>query len=134
MSQALSSLAMDLMRMQQTSPGQPSDAHIAAVPPHVADSFETMMQRGVMGPSSETGDTAGTMISELVRGEDAAIQYVSNDMMYMMQNASSMSTGELTASAIQLQVEAASLQVDMQMKMSVVTSSKDAIETLMKNQ
>jgi len=125
---------MDLMRMQPTSPGQPSDDRIAAVPPHVADSFEAMMQRGVMGQSSENSDTAGTMISALVRGEDAAIQYVSNDMMYMMQNAGSMSTGELTASAIQLQVEVASLQVDMQMKMSVVTSSKDAIETLMKNQ
>jgi type III secretion inner rod protein HrpB2 len=52
----------------------------------------------------------------------------------MMNNVDSMSMGEITAAAMQLQIEAASLQVDMQTKMSVVTSSKDAIETLMKNQ
>jgi type III secretion inner rod protein HrpB2 len=52
----------------------------------------------------------------------------------MIHNVDAMSPGELTASVVQLQIEAASLQVDMQMKMSVVTSSKDAIETLMKNQ
>ncbi|KER67578.1 hypothetical protein HR51_32565 [Burkholderia cepacia] len=123
-----------MMRMQPTSAAHLPDVHLAPVPAHVAGSFEAMMQRGVMGPSSGAGDSAGTMISALVRGEDAAFQYVSNDMLYMIHNVDSMSPGELTASAIQLQIEAASLQVDMQMKMSVVTSSKDAIETLMKNQ
>ncbi|WP_412025854.1 type III secretion protein HrpB2 [Burkholderia cepacia] len=134
MNQALSSLAIDLMRTQPASATPHPDARLAPVPEHVAGSFEAMMQRGVMGPSSGGGDTAGTMISELVRGEDAAIQYVSNDMLYMIHNVDSMSMGELTAATIQLQIEAASLQVDMQMKMSVVTSSKDAVETLMKNQ
>ncbi|RQS15881.1 hypothetical protein [Burkholderia sp. Bp8998] len=134
MNQALSSLMLDMMRIQPTSiPHQP-DVHVAPVSAHVADSFEAMMQRGVMGPSSGTGDSAGTMISEIVRGEDAAFQTVSNDMLYMIHNVDAMSPGELTASVVQLQIEAASLQVDMQMKMSVVTSSKDAIETLMKNQ
>ena len=40
----------------------------------------------------------------------------------------------VAAAAIQVQLESASLQVDMQTKMAVVTSTKDAIETLMKNQ
>ncbi|HEY4353267.1 MAG TPA: type III secretion protein HrpB2 [Paraburkholderia sp.] len=136
MDQPLSALALQAALAQQPALAgvEVSGGPAAAVPPHLADSFDAMMQRGVMGPAAPSADTSGTMVSELVRGQDAAFQYVSNDMLYMMNNVDSMSMGEITAAAMQLQIEAASLQVDMQTKMSVVTSSKDAIETLMKNQ
>ncbi|MFC0402809.1 type III secretion protein HrpB2 [Paraburkholderia rhizosphaerae] len=133
MNDSLSILAFQAA-LSQTGAAVTHAAAAAPVPAHVAGSFEAMMQRGVMGPGTPSEDTSGTMISEMVRGEDLALQYVSNDMLYMINNVDSMSMGELTAASIQLQIEAASLQVDMQTKMSVVTSSKDAIETLMKNQ
>ncbi|MCP1119707.1 hypothetical protein [Robbsia andropogonis] len=109
--------------------GEPEIASLA----HQGNNFAEMMRTSRVGPSAPTGD-AGTVISKLVEGEDEAFTYVSNDMLYMLNNANSMSMGELTTAMTQVQVEAASMQVDLQMKMSVVNSSKDAIETLMKNQ
>ncbi|MFP3247944.1 MAG: serine kinase, partial [Paraburkholderia sp.] len=78
--------------------------------------------------------TTGTLVSEVVRGEDTALQSVSNDMLFMLQNSSGMSMQQLTAATMAIQVESTNMQVDLQTKMAVVNSSKDALETLMKNQ
>ncbi|WP_410842842.1 hypothetical protein [Paraburkholderia sp.] len=40
----------------------------------------------------------------------------------------------MTAATMAIQVESTNMQVDLQTKMAVVNSSKDALETLMKNQ
>jgi len=104
------------------------------VPQALTGKFEALMQHQVVQAPPPHTDETSTMISNLMVSEDQAYQYVSNDMVFMLNNASAMSPNELTAAAIQVQVESASLQVDMQIKMSVVTSSKDAIDTLMKNQ
>ena len=106
----------------------------APVPQHVADSFAQMMETSVMAPPAPKGSKTGAMMSEIVRGQDQAFQTVANDALYMMDNCDLMNVNELTAAAVQVQLESASLQVDMQTKMGVVTSTKDAIETLMKNQ
>jgi type III secretion inner rod protein HrpB2 len=45
-----------------------------------------------------------------------------------------MTLNEIAASSMQMQIETTSLQVDMSMKISVVESSKGALETLIKNQ
>jgi type III secretion inner rod protein HrpB2 len=52
----------------------------------------------------------------------------------MLHNAGDMSFNQIAAASVQMQIETASLQVDMSMKISVVESSKGALETLMKNQ
>jgi type III secretion inner rod protein HrpB2 len=69
-----------------------------------------------------------------VLSEDEALQTVSNDALYMLHNAGDMSFNQIAAASVQMQIETASLQVDMSMKISVVESSKGALETLMKNQ
>lgn len=104
------------------------------VPQALAGKFEGMMQPQVATAPVSSPDETSSMISDLVTNEDQAYQYVSNDLVFMMNNVDSMSANQLTTAAMQIQLETASLQVDMQVKMSVVTSSKDAIETLMKNQ
>jgi type III secretion inner rod protein HrpB2 len=104
------------------------------VSPQQSSSFEAMMQNGVMGPAARSSDPTGTLVSEVVRGEDAALQSVSNDMLFMLDNSSSMSMQDLTAASLAIQIETTSMQVDMQTKMAVVNSSKAALETLMKNQ
>lgn len=106
----------------------------AAVPPHEADSFERMMQRGVSAPPAPHGSEAGSLASKLVLSEDEALQTVSNDALYMLHHADEMSFNQIAAASVQMQIETASLQVDMSMKISVVESSKGALETLMKNQ
>jgi type III secretion inner rod protein HrpB2 len=55
-------------------------------------------------------------------------------MLYMISNAERMSMPQLTAATLQVQLETAGMQVDLQTKLAVVTSSKDALDTLMKNQ
>lgn len=105
-----------------------------AVPPHEAASFEQMMQRGVSAAPEPHGSKAGSLATELILSEDAALQTVSNDALYMLHHADEMSFNQIAAASVQMQIETSSLQVDMSMKISVVESSKGALETLMKNQ
>ncbi len=104
------------------------------VPSHEAASFEQMMQRGVTAAPEPHGSKAGSLASELIISEDQALQTVSNDALYMLNHANQMSFNQIAAASVQMQIETASLQVDMSMKISVVESSKGALETLMKNQ
>lgn len=114
----------------------PATAGTTAQPvsPQLAASFEAMMQNGVMTPAIPNADPAGTMVSEVLRGEDTAMQAVSNDMLFMLNNSNGMSMQELTSATMAIQIESTSMQVDLQTKMAVVNSSKEALETLMKNQ
>lgn len=104
------------------------------VDPQRAARFAELMAHDRLGSVRPVEHDGSAVISEMVRNEDIAMQYVSNDVLFLMQHANGMSMNQFATAAMQVQVEAASLQVDMQAKMAVVTSSKDAIETLMKNQ
>ncbi|MFM0040894.1 type III secretion protein HrpB2 [Paraburkholderia sediminicola] len=131
-------ITLSMLQMQAAA-AQAAQASAAGtvgqpVSPQLSSSFEAMMQNGVMGPATHGSDPAGTLVSEVVRGEDTALQSVSNDMLFMLQNSSSMSMQELTTASMAIQIESTSMQVDMQTKMAVVNSSKEALETLMKNQ
>jgi type III secretion inner rod protein HrpB2 len=100
----------------------------------LAARFSALMAHDRVSVTPVSSVDAGAMVSDLLHSEDMAMQYVSNDMLFMLEHANGMTMRQFSASAMQVQIEAGSLQVDMQVKMSVVTSSKDAIETLMKNQ
>ncbi|WP_175872470.1 hypothetical protein [Burkholderia sp. BCC0397] len=113
-------------------PGVPALPVVA--PPHEVASFEQMMTSGVTAPPKPQGSEAGSLATHLVLSEDEALQTVSNDALYMLHNAGDMSFNQIAAASVQMQIETASLQVDMSMKISVVESSKGALETLMKNQ
>ncbi|MEW6343394.1 MAG: serine kinase [Pseudomonadota bacterium] len=128
-------ITLSMLQMQAAMAQAPAAVTNARpAPPQQAASFEAMMQNGVMGPGAPNEDTTGTLVSEVVRGEDTALQSVSNDMLFMLQNSSGMSMQQLTAATMAIQVESTNMQVDLQTKMAVVNSSKDALETLMKNQ
>ncbi|MFM0039064.1 hypothetical protein PQQ73_32705 [Paraburkholderia strydomiana] len=138
MNLSLPMLELPQMLMQGAA-GAGAGASGAALPPihaapHEVASFEQMMQRGVLAPPQPHGSHAGSLASQLVLSEDEALQTVSNDALYMLNNANQMTLNEIAASSMQMQIETTSLQVDMSMKISVVESSKGALETLMKNQ
>jgi type III secretion inner rod protein HrpB2 len=113
----------------------PSD--LSLLPPvdsPLAARFDALMAQDRVGLVSPPSADSGSMIADLLRSEDLSMQYVSNDMLFMLEHSNAMTVRQFSAAAMQVQIEAGSLQVDLQAKMSVVTSSKDAIETLMKNQ
>jgi type III secretion inner rod protein HrpB2 len=128
-------ITLSMLQMQAAAAQAPAAVPVGqSVSPQLSSSFEAMMQNGVMGPATHGSDPTGTLISEVVRGEDTALQSVSNDMLFMLHNSSSMSMQELTSASMAIQIESTGMQVDMQTKMAVVNSSKSALETLMKNQ
>ncbi|WP_181885560.1 type III secretion protein HrpB2 [Trinickia dinghuensis] len=115
------------VQVDPPAPLPPIDAPLAA-------RFSKLMAHDRLPPVQAPESESGAWIGQLLRNEDMAIQYVSNDMLFILQHENSMTISQFGAAAMQVQIEAGSLQVDLQAKMSVVTSSKDAIETLMKNQ
>jgi type III secretion inner rod protein HrpB2 len=116
------------MTLQAAGPSVPEIA------PDAAERFAALMQQGQLVPATNPSDSGGNVATELVRNEDAALQSVANDIDYLMQHVDSMTMSQFTAASMQVQIEAGSLQVDMQTKLSVVTSSKEALDSLMKNQ
>lgn len=99
-----------------------------------ADKFKALMQHGHVVAPTDAGADSTSIVSRMIGAQDHAMQQVPLDMAYLMQNQDTMSTQQFVASAIQVSMEATMMQVDMQSKMAVVKSSKDSIETLMKNQ
>lgn len=99
-----------------------------------ADAFRAMAHTSRMTPPHAPETDTGALVSRLARSQDAAFRTVSDDMLYMISNAERMSMPQLTAATLQVQLETAGMQVDLQTKLAVVTSSKDALDTLMKNQ
>lgn len=53
---------------------------------------------------------------------------------YLNLHANEMTMNQMFAASLQASAEATAMQIDMQAKMGVVTSTKDAIGSLMKNQ
>lgn len=112
---------------QQTSSATPVTAASG-------DKFAALMQQGQLtAPLDGTGN-AQTIVSKLVTEQDDALQQVPADIGFLMENQGSMTANQFTAAALHVSTEATMLQVNMEVKMAVVKSSKDAVETLMKNQ
>ena len=97
------------------------------------DTFQNMAQNSRMTAPEAPGQTEN-VVSQLAQAEDTQIQSASNDALFVMQQMPYMSVQQLSAASMQVQVEMGSLTADLQAKMSVATSTKDSIETLMKNQ
>jgi type III secretion inner rod protein HrpB2 len=100
----------------------------------LADKFAALYDRGHMAPPQAHGMDTETMISKIVRDQDVATQAVSNDALYMIHSMPQMTMQQSFAAETQVMMEASGLQCDMQVKLAVVTSTKDAIGTLMRNQ
>ena len=125
-------MEVNLMQTLQALTQQPTSSG-TSVTAESGDKFAALMQQGqltapVDGPDSQS------LVTKLVTDQDNALQQVPADITFLMEHQSSMSTNQFTAAALQVSSETAMLQVNMEVKMAVVKSSKDAVETLMKNQ
>lgn len=100
----------------------------------LADKFQALYQHGHAAAPQNHGMDTETMISKVVRDQDVMTRAVSNDAMFMMHEMPHMTTQQGFAAQTQVMLEASGLECDMQVKLAVVTSTKDAIGTLMRNQ
>ncbi|KVA24595.1 type III secretion protein HrpB2 [Burkholderia ubonensis] len=105
----------------------------AEVPPDVAGRFQALMSNATPTPPVAHAHDANA-VSKLVETSDAAIKQTLDNAAYLSQHANDMSMNEMFAASIQASAEATAMQIDLQAKMGVVTSTKDAIGSLMKNQ
>ncbi|KVN39658.1 serine kinase [Burkholderia pyrrocinia] len=114
----------------------PANAPAAAmpdVPAEVAGRFQALMANATPTPPVSHAQE-GSAISKLVETSDAAIKQTLDNAAYLSQHADDLSMNQMFAASIQASAEATAMQIDLQAKMGVVTSTKDAIGSLMKNQ
>ncbi|WP_423760235.1 type III secretion protein HrpB2 [Burkholderia sp. NLJ2] len=101
---------------------------------HLAEKFSALMRKAPMEPVHASQNAGLETVSRLAAAQDAEIQHSVNDVADVERRAPMLSLSEVNVETIRLTYEIASTQLDMEAKMSVVNSSKTAIETLMKNQ
>lgn len=125
-------MEVNLMQTLQALTQQPTSSG-TSVTAESGDKFAALMQQGQLTAPVDGADSQ-SLVTKLVTDQDNALQQVPADITFLMERQSSMSTNQFTAAALQVSSETAMLQVNMEVKMAVVKSSKDAVETLMKNQ
>lgn len=105
----------------------------APVPAEVAGRFQALMSNAVPTPPLAHAQETSA-IAKLVETSDAEIRKVLDNVEYLNLHANEMTMNQMFAASLQASAEATAMQIDMQAKMGVVTSTRDAIGSLMKNQ
>lgn len=105
-----------------------------AVSQDATQRFGALMASGPMAVPASPVNTQPNPVASIAHAQDAAIRKVGNDAVWLSNNLSGLSVDRVFAATMLVQVETASLAVDMQVKMATITASKDALSTLMKNQ
>ncbi|MBN3807423.1 serine kinase [Paraburkholderia sp. Ac-20336] len=107
----------------------------AAAPQALVDKFQAMMANPTPNAVPEVHQIGHTdIVTKAVKEQADYYHAVPNDVLYMSQHASTLSMQHLASADMTVQLEIASLNMDLQVKMATVQSSKDAVQTLMKNQ
>ncbi|TKC86939.1 serine kinase [Trinickia terrae] len=126
---AASQFHYEIARATETAAQEASPA-----PQALADKFQAMMAQATPAvPAAHPGEHAN-IVTKAVEEQADYYRQVPNDVMYMTQHMSALSMERLAAADMTIQLEIASLNADLQVKMATVQSSKDAVQTLMKNQ
>lgn len=100
----------------------------------LVDKFQAMMAQGTPHvPEAHPGEHAN-IVTKAVEEQADYYRQVPNDVLYMSQHMNGLSMQRLAAADMTIQLEIASLNMDLQVKMATVQSSKDSLQTLMKNQ
>ncbi|VWC38170.1 type III secretion protein HrpB2 [Burkholderia lata] len=102
--------------------------------PELGDKFRMLMERASMTPPSH--DTAGqpSPVANAIAAQDAQFMKTIEDVQRLPEEMPGMSLTEMTDRSVQMMFELANMQMNMQVKMSLVESSKSSVQTLMKNQ
>jgi type III secretion inner rod protein HrpB2 len=116
-----------------TTPEAVPATQTAQAPQHLVDKFQAMLAQVEPNPHAVHG-AGQNIVTKAVEEQSDYYRQVPNDVLYMSQHMSSLSMERIAAADMTVQLEIASLNADLQVKMAAVQSSKDAVQTLMKNQ
>ncbi|MGS0891223.1 type III secretion protein HrpB2 [Burkholderia stagnalis] len=109
----------------------------AAASPDAArlgDKFSALMANAPMAPPEQAGSHLSSTVAKAVEAQDAQFQHAIQDIGKLTADLPGMSMTEMTNRTIQMMYEMSSMQMNMQVKMSLAESSKSSVQTLMKNQ
>ncbi|MBN3857574.1 serine kinase [Paraburkholderia sp. Ac-20340] len=124
----------DIDRILDTGSG----THASTPPAALAERFQALLEQepGAQASLSATSAPGSRLdvVKQAVEDQAADYRQVPNDVLYMSQHLSALSMERLAAADMTIQLEIASLNADLQVKMATVQSTKDAVQTLMKNQ
>ncbi|WP_321816625.1 MULTISPECIES: serine kinase [unclassified Paraburkholderia] len=124
----------DIDRILDTGSG----THASTPTSALAERFQALLEQepGAQASLSATSASGSRLdvVKQAVEDQAADYRQVPNDVLYMSQHLSALSMERLAAADMTIQLEIASLNADLQVKMATVQSTKDAVQTLMKNQ
>jgi type III secretion inner rod protein HrpB2 len=122
-------VGQDATAVSPAAPAAPSQ-----VSEDLVQKFQAMMAQTAPQAVGNSSSHTQNVLSKAVAEQAEDYRRVPNDVLYMTQNMSSVSMDRLMAADMNIQLEIASMNADLQVKMAAVQSSKDAVQTLMKNQ
>jgi type III secretion inner rod protein HrpB2 len=109
----------------------PSAPSLDAATSQLGVQFSTLMNRS-SAPPSVSSDEGYQTVSSLVLGQEDELNATLNEVDAVTQAMPGMTQEQITAASVRLSVEFASMQFNMETKMSVVNSAKGSLETLMR--
>jgi type III secretion inner rod protein HrpB2 len=124
-------LERELARTSGTSSTTPAADTVSQ---QLVDKFQAMMAQANHQAQPVHVTERSDLVTKAVQEQADYYRQVPNDVLYMTQHMSALSMERLAAADMTIQLEIASLNADLQVKMATVQSSKDAVQTLMKNQ
>lgn len=125
-------LQYELARVTGTSPEAPQPNTASQ---QLIDKFQAMMAQANHEAAQQVNPPErADIVTKAVQEQADYYRQVPNDVLYMTQHMSALTMERLAAADMTIQLEIASLNADLQVKMATVQSSKDAVQTLMKNQ
>ncbi|VWD53062.1 type III secretion protein HrpB2 [Burkholderia lata] len=110
------------------------DLGLSAGEGYLAESFRALMEQPDMVAPVAVPFDASAAAAKLIREQNTQFVNVSRSMMETLAASKTLEMREIHAQSMLMSVELAGMQLDMAAKMGVVSASKSAIETLMKNQ
>ncbi|MEA3120242.1 MAG: type secretion inner rod protein HrpB2 [Paraburkholderia sp.] len=105
-----------------------------AVSQALGDKFLALLAQATPHVAETNAAGSNNLVEKAVEDQANDYQQVPNDLLYMTQHMSALSMQRIAAVDMTVQLEVASLSADLQVKMAAVQSSKDAVQTLVKNQ
>lgn len=109
-------------------------ASAAPTTTELGDKFSSLMARAPMAPPEHAGSHLSSSVSKAIEAQDVQFRHTIEDVGRLTADLPGMSMTEMTQRTIQMMYEMTSMQMNMQVKMSLAESSKSSVQTLMKNQ
>lgn len=100
----------------------------------LGDKFTALMARAPMAPPEHAGSHLSSSVSKAIEAQDVQFRHTIEDVGKLTADLPGMSMTEMTQRTIRMMYEMTSMQMNMQVKMSLAESSKSSVQTLMKNQ